>query len=206
MFSAQDNMNSEVTSKSRRALVACDFRHKCILQKELRRYVPRSILPPKSPFRPHFGAFYPHPGSKSALRCGRGDPLFETPETCHPTSTWKIFSLPTLDDARTRGHRHFPAGSCLRLTTELAKMERGPIAMSGPVLSVWHQIGRSLRKNPAFSGARHPGYGPWGRARTGAWLRTNWRAPTKNVCLPRQNGPRALILRPERGQAVLAAR
>ena len=148
--------------------------------------MPRSILPPKSPFRPHFGAFSPHPGSKSALRCGRGDPLFETPETCHPTSTWKIFSLPTLDDARTRGHRHFPAGSCLRLTTEfpmnsrvltcicahtrlpppvqgpsgsraparrLAKMERGPIAMSGPVLSVWHRTGRSLRKNPDFSRA-----------------------------------------------------
>jgi hypothetical protein len=36
---------------------------------------------PKSPFRPHFGAFYPHSGSKSALRCGRGDPLFGTPET-----------------------------------------------------------------------------------------------------------------------------
>ena len=156
-----------------------DFRHKYILQKELRRYVPRSILSPKSPFRPHFGAFYPHPGSKSALRCARGDPLFDTPETCHPTSTWKIFSLPTRDDARTSGHRHFPAGSCLRLTTELAKMERGPIAMSGPVLSVWHQTGRSVRKNPAFPRARHPGYGSWGRVRTGAWLRTNWRAPTK---------------------------
>jgi len=179
MFSAQGNMSSEVTSKSHLALVDCDSRHKRISQKELRRYVPRSILPPKSPFRPHFGAFYPHPGSKSALRCGRGDPLFETPETCHPASTWKIFSLPTLDDARTSGHRHFPGGSCLRLTTELAKMERGPIARSGPLLSVWHQTGRSVRKNPAFSRARHPGYGPWGRARTGAWLRTNWRAPTE---------------------------
>ncbi len=75
MFSAQGNMNSEVTSKSRLALVACDFRYKCVLQKELRRYVPRSILPPKSPFRPHFGAFYPHPGSKSALRCGQIQPF-----------------------------------------------------------------------------------------------------------------------------------
>ena len=25
---------------------------------------------------------------------------------------------------------------------------------------------------------RLPGYGSWGRARTGSWLRTNWRAPT----------------------------
>ena len=55
-------------------------------------------------------------------------------------------------------------------------MERGPIARSGPVLSVWHQIGRSVRQNPAFSRARHPGYGSWGRARTGTWFRTNWQA------------------------------
>jgi hypothetical protein len=69
----------------------------------------------------------------------------------------------------------------LRFAPELAKMERGPIARSGPVLSVWHQTGRSVRQNPAFSRARHPGYGSWGRARTGAWLRTNWRAPTNSL-------------------------
>jgi len=100
------------------------------------------------------------------------------PVTQHPPGKYSPSPRPTLDDARTSGHRHFPGGSCLRLTTELAKMERGPIARSGPILSVWHQTGRSVRQNPAFPRARHPGYGPWGRARTGAWLRTNWRAPT----------------------------
>jgi len=41
----------------------------------------------------------------------------------------------------------FPAGCCLTPTAELAKTERGPIATSGPFISVWHQTGRSLRKN-----------------------------------------------------------
>jgi len=31
-------------------------------------------------------------------------------------------------------------------TAELAKTERGPISTSGPMISVWHQTGRSLRK------------------------------------------------------------
>ena len=38
MFSAQSNMNSEVTSKSRLALVGPDFRLNCIQKQELRRY------------------------------------------------------------------------------------------------------------------------------------------------------------------------
>src|SRR5271157_2340343 len=33
-------------------------------------------------------------------------------------------------------------------------------------------------KNGMNSVLRLPGYGSWGRARTGSWLRTNWRAPT----------------------------
>ena len=41
----------------------------------------------------------------------------------------------------------FPAGYCLTPTADLAKTERGPISTSGPFLSVWHQTGRSLRKN-----------------------------------------------------------
>ena len=60
----------------------------------------------------------------------------------------------------------FPAGYCPTPTDELAKTERGPISTSGPFLLVWHQTGRSLRKNQsvcprsppldrrAFSGGR----------------------------------------------------
>src|SRR5208337_3950181 len=39
------------------------------------------------------------------------------------------------------------------------------------------QIDRRGR-NGMNSVLRLPGYGSWGRARTGSWLRTNWRAPT----------------------------
>ncbi len=72
VFSAQGNRNSEVTSKSRRPLGDCDFRRKCIIQKELRRYVPRSILPSKSAFSAPFRGVLPPPGSKSEpMRQGR---------------------------------------------------------------------------------------------------------------------------------------
>src|SRR5208282_2305360 len=40
------------------------------------------------------------------------------------------------------------------------------------------QIDRRGRNGMNFV-LRRPGYGSWGRARTGSWLRTNWRAPTK---------------------------
>ena len=43
--------------------------------------------------------------------------------------------------------RPFPAAYCLTPTAELAKSERGPSSTSGPILSVCHQTGRSLRKN-----------------------------------------------------------
>ncbi len=55
-----------------------DSRHKYIPQKELRRYDPRSKFPQKSPFRPHFGAFYPHSAHKSALRA-EGPPTHWNP-------------------------------------------------------------------------------------------------------------------------------
>src|SRR5271157_3382926 len=67
MFSAQVIINSEFTSNPRLALVEHDSRHKCSTQKELRRHDPRSKFPQKSPFRPHFRAFYPHSAHKSAL-------------------------------------------------------------------------------------------------------------------------------------------
>jgi len=98
--------------------------------------VPRSILPQSRLFDPISGRFTPIRAANPRSDAEGATHSLIPPETCHATSTWKIFSLPTLDDARTSGHRDFPAGSCLRLTTELAKMERGPIAMSGPVLSV----------------------------------------------------------------------
>src|SRR5208337_5424961 len=50
------------------ALVERDSRHNYCYKKGLRRYEPRSRFPHKPPFRPLFGAFYPHPAHKSALR------------------------------------------------------------------------------------------------------------------------------------------
>ena len=68
MFSAQVNMNSEVTSIPRLDLVERDSRHKYSIQKNLRRYGPRSIFLKKTPFRPHLRPFCPDPANKSALR------------------------------------------------------------------------------------------------------------------------------------------
>ena len=49
-----------------------DFSHNCMLIQELRRLEIRSMFPPKSPFRALFGAFYPHPAHRSALRAASG--------------------------------------------------------------------------------------------------------------------------------------
>ena len=68
MRSAQVNMNSEFTSIPRPALVKRDSRHKCGLQKELRRYEPRSIFPQNTAFSTPFRGVLPHPAAKSALR------------------------------------------------------------------------------------------------------------------------------------------
>ncbi len=68
MFSAQVNMNSEFTSIPRPSLVKRDSRHKFCLQKELRRYEPRSIFPQKTAFSTPFRGVLPHPAAKSALR------------------------------------------------------------------------------------------------------------------------------------------
>ena len=153
----------------------------------MRRYDPRSKSPQKSPFRPHFRMFYPDPAYVRSLRAGGPIHFLAPGKGGSPLSTP---SRPTLHAPRCRGqrvqasHRPSPAGCCHPPTTELEKTERGPISTSGPLISVWHQTGRSVRQNPAFSRARHPGYGSWGRARTGARrtradrpgaARTRWR-------------------------------
>src|SRR5271157_4880675 len=70
-FSAQVNVVYECTSIPLLSLVGRNFRLNCILIKESCRNEPRSRFPKKSPFRPHFRAFYPHPANKSSLRVGR---------------------------------------------------------------------------------------------------------------------------------------
>src|SRR5271157_1758163 len=50
----------------------------------------------KSPFRPHFRAFYPHPAHKSALRAeGAAYVLAPGKRGWPPTSPWPLFSRPT---------------------------------------------------------------------------------------------------------------
>ena len=44
-----------------------------------------------------------------------------------------------------------PAGYCLTPTTEMPKTERGPIATSGPSISVCHRTRRFLRTNRSVS-------------------------------------------------------
>ena len=130
-----------------------DSRHNYCHRNWLRRHEPRSRFPPKPPFRPLFGAFYPHPAHKSGAGSGSGHPLSGTRETWlgwRPTSLWPLFSRSTLHASRLPPHaprptpdqrgevvrRRFPAGHCLTPTVELAKTERGPISTSGPFLSM----------------------------------------------------------------------
>ena len=65
--------------------------------------------------------------------------------------------------------RPSPAGystpTLLTPTADLAKTKRGPISTSGPFLSVWHQTGRSLRKNQSVC------------PRSRRWLSRDWRTP-----------------------------
>ena len=154
----------ELTSISLLTLVGRNSRPNCLLKQELRRYEPRSRFPKKSPFRAHFRAFYPHPAHKSALRAEVGHPLLGTRETwLVPNVPWPLFSRltphasrptpPTPDQRGQVVRRPSPAGYCLPPTAELAKTERGPIATSGPPISVCHQTGRFLRTNQSVLSA-----------------------------------------------------
>jgi len=76
--------------------VGSNFRPNSTLTQELRRYDLCSIFPRKSPFRPLFRAFYPHPARKSALRAeaathrpAPGKPVWP------PSSTWPLSSRAT---------------------------------------------------------------------------------------------------------------
>src|SRR5208282_953955 len=99
-FSTQINVRYYFTSISLLTLVGRDSRPNYILKQELRRYEPRSQSSKKSPFRPHFRAFYPHPANKSLLRAegAEGATHFLAPgkRGWPPTSIWPLFSRPTL--------------------------------------------------------------------------------------------------------------
>src|SRR5271157_5905439 len=96
--------------------------------------------PQKSPFRPLFGAFYPHPANKSALRRLSQGRLSQAPLS----GIDKRFEVPACAsrrrrrDARRHLHRSFPVASawpklpCLAPIAELLKTERDPISTSGP--------------------------------------------------------------------------
>ena len=79
MFSAQGNMSSEVTPKSRLALVGRDFRLNCIQKQELRRYDPRSKLPRNNAFSTPFQSVLPPSGRRIRAASGRVHPLSGTP-------------------------------------------------------------------------------------------------------------------------------
>jgi hypothetical protein len=96
-----------------------------------------------------FQGVLPRSGLRLLAESGRVHPLF--------SGTWERWFAPcdsvSLHAPRCRGqrvqagHRPSSAGCCHPPTTELEKTERGPISTSGPLISVWHQTGRSLRKN-----------------------------------------------------------
>ena len=105
------------------------------------------------------------------------------PELHGAASFWRFSlttgSLPSDSPVGFTGHnspatRHSPLATTsydppplatLTPTADLAKTERGPISTSGPFLSVWHQTGRSLRKNQSVC------------PRSRRWLSRDWRTP-----------------------------
>ena len=84
-----------------------------------------------------FGAFYPYPANKSALRCGRDHPPSGIRETwLAPNVHLATVLLPhaprsTPDQRGQDMRRPSPAGYYLTPTPELAKTERDPISTSG---------------------------------------------------------------------------
>ena len=87
-----------------------------------------------------FGAFYPYPANKSALRCGRDHPPSGIRETWLAPNVHLATVLPphaprsTPDQRGQVVRRPSPAGYYLTPTPELAKTERDPISTSGPSL------------------------------------------------------------------------
>jgi hypothetical protein len=100
--------------------------------------VPRSILRPKVAFSTPFRGVLPPFGQQIRAPMRKGRPTLWYPRNLETGARLPGSPLaqPQRGGSRTVTAAPFPGGSCLRLTTELAKMERGPIAMSGPVLSV----------------------------------------------------------------------
>ena len=110
-FSAQVTIRYEFTTIALLTLVGRNFRLNYILTQELRRSDPRSRFAKKTPFRPHFRAFCPHPVNKSAGRVRRAcddAPLSISMRLCDapyllasgkrgrpPTSPWPLFSRST---------------------------------------------------------------------------------------------------------------
>ena len=119
---------------------------------------PRSRFPQRSPFRPLFGAFYPDPAHKSALRAEAAtDCLAPGKPDWPPTSTWPLFSghAPCLKlQPNQRGElvaQALPRRLLPDSNRRFVKERTGPITTSGPSHSVCRRIGLPLRTNLFFS-------------------------------------------------------
>ena len=76
------------------------------------------------------------------------------------------------------GGRNRP--SLLKVAHQLARTSEGDFFVARNSFHFFRSVGSIDRRgrNGMNSVLRLPGYGSWGRARTGSWLRTNCRAPT----------------------------
>ena len=96
----------------------------------------RSMFSPKSPFRALFGAFYPHPAHKSALRA-EGATHFLAPGQRGCSTVPLATVLPPPAPRPTPGPtgagraQTLPLAYCMQPTAELTKVEQDPISMSG---------------------------------------------------------------------------
>jgi hypothetical protein len=159
-------MNSEFTSIPRLALVERDSRHKCRVQKELRRYEQRSRFLPNTAFSTPFRGVLPHPTNKSALRAERPTHLLAAKKPgWPPTSTWTMVSLPTPHAPRRQasGVRSCadppPLATARHRQPNWQRPNRARSRRSAPPYLVCHQTGRSLWANQTFPPRSPPNNG-----------------------------------------------
>jgi len=154
-ISSQATIMDGFTTISLWTLVGRNFRLNCILKKELRRYDQRSRFPQKSPFRPFFRAFYPHPANKSALRA-EGPPLSGTRETWVaanvPLATVLQPHAPRRQDRRVEaGYRPSPLATAIHRPPDWQRPNGARSRRSASLYSVCHRTGQLLRTNQSVS-------------------------------------------------------
>ena len=136
-------------------LVGRNIRLNCIHKQELRRNDPHSRSSKKSPFRPLFRAFYPHPANRSFLSAGGATHFLgpgkrvwppTSPGHCSPAPR---STPPSAGTSAVRSHADPPplATACHR--PRIPKNRTGPDLDERALYLIMRRTRRFLRTNPS---------------------------------------------------------